>query len=185
MVSGRFANHLLLDCLCCQLPLTLLAAIAIWLFCWAGSSNLGAGSLIRSQQLNSLVHLPWTTFKLNCFCVLYFFFPFTVSPSRSGSWAITWGHSLLLFPASDESSCPFVSLLHYPSQPHALYLLLKRLACPPWTSWCTTRTVPGPDEWFSIRSILCHLGHLRRQCHKDTPISHTLEGKICTALSLC
>lgn len=75
MVSGRFASHLLPDCLSCQLPLTLLAAIAIWLFCWAGSSNLGAGSLIRFQQLNSLVHLPWTTFKLNCFCVLYFFPP--------------------------------------------------------------------------------------------------------------
>lgn len=39
--SGRIANLLLLDCLLCQLPLTLLAAIAIWLFCWAGSSNLG------------------------------------------------------------------------------------------------------------------------------------------------
>lgn len=38
--SGRFAK-LLLGCLFCQLPLTLLASVAIWLFCWAGSSNLG------------------------------------------------------------------------------------------------------------------------------------------------
>lgn len=115
MVSGRFANHLLLDCLSCRLPLTLLAAIAIWLFCWAGSSNLGAGSLIRFQQLNSLVHLPWTTFKLNCFCVLYFFFPSQsaqvgVDPGQlHGDTAFSFSRLLTNPPAL---LCPFSIILH-------------------------------------------------------------------------
>lgn len=162
MASGRFANHLLLACLSCQLPLTLLAAVVIWLFCWAGCSNLGAGSLIRFQPLNSLVHLPWTTFKLNCFCVLYFF-SLTASRSRSGSWAITWRHSLLLSP------CIWRILLSVcVSLPLCLHNLVLRTFCLNCLrvlrepSWCTTRTVPGPDEWFSIRSTLCHLGHLGR-----------------------